>query len=226
MSSPDVTPEELRAQLERRFRAITSRISIGRTEVEILHPANPEDLIDEAEFERDERLPYWADLWPSAIVLARRVARLNGAGKTLLELGCGSGLVASAAALAGFSVTASDYYDDSLAFTRVNVFANSGQDPEVRLVDWRSLPRDLPRFDMVVASDVLYERTYGELVAGVINRTLARGGSAMIADPGRLAAPTFVSACDRLGLRVRTVARVPYETAPYKQTIDLYDVRR
>lgn len=226
MSEPETSPEALRAELERRFRAITSRISIGRTEVEILHPANPEDLIDEAEFERDERLPYWADLWPSAIVLARRVARLNGAGKTLLELGCGSGLVASAAALAGFAVTASDYYDDALAFTRVNVHRNSGQDPDTRMVDWRSLPRDLPRFDMVVASDVLYERTYGELVAQVLNRTLARGGEGLIADPGRLAAPTFVAAVQRLGLGVRTVGRVPYETAPYKQTIDLYEVKR
>ena len=34
-------------------------------------PRSAEELINEADFARDERLPYWADVWPSAIAMAR-----------------------------------------------------------------------------------------------------------------------------------------------------------
>ena len=46
----------------------TSRSADGS--VSLLHPASAEDLINEQDFERDERLPYWADKWPSSFVLA------------------------------------------------------------------------------------------------------------------------------------------------------------
>ena len=137
---------------------MSSVLRVDDRELSLIHPANAEDLIDEAEFERDERLPYWADIWPSARVLATHVARLKGRGRSLLELGCGAGLVATSAALAGFRVCATDYYEDALRFTELNVAEHTGEVPETRLVDWRKLPRDLGRFDLVVGSDVLYER--------------------------------------------------------------------
>src|SRR5881392_4229957 len=61
--------EELERSLRRRFRVDEAAVDVGDVRIVLLHPANPEDLIDEQEFERDERLPYWADLWPSAKLL-------------------------------------------------------------------------------------------------------------------------------------------------------------
>src|SRR5262249_23673214 len=148
---------ELESSLERRFRVAETRVDIGDRAFAIRHPANAEELISEEDFERDERLPYWADIWPSARVLAARLLEQNGAGRPLIELGCGAGLVSSAAAVAGFDVVATDYYDDALRFTRLNAHRNSGSDITTRLLDWRAMPSDLARFDVVVASDVLYE---------------------------------------------------------------------
>lgn len=226
VGSPRVSAEidALAVQLERRFRTTRTTASIGTRSVEILHPASPDELIDEEDFERDERLPYWADVWPSAIVLARRLVGEVGRGRQLLELGCGAGLVATAASLARFAVTATDYYEDSLLFTRVNVARNSGVDPTTRIVDWRELPADLGQFDLVVASDVLYEHTYGELVAAAIARTLMPRGLAILADPGRIAAGDFIDSARRRGLEVHTADRVRFPHGQATQTIDLYEV--
>lgn len=221
---PGADVDALAERLERRFRTTRTSVTAGAHTIELVHPATPEDLIDEADFDRDERLPYWADLWPSAVVLARRVAGMRSDGRALLELGCGAGLVATAAALSGFDVTATDYYEDSLLFTRLNVARNAGADPGLRLVDWRDLPPDLGTFDVVVASDVLYEHTYGALVAAAVARALRPTGLAILADPGRIAAGDFVDAARQRGLEVWTADRVRYQHGEATQTIDLYEL--
>src|SRR5439155_4759111 len=157
---------DLEARLERRFRTRETIVDLERRQVRILHPANADDLISEEDFVRDERLPYWADLWPSAIMLSRSMVNEVGRGARLLELGCGSGLVTVAAAIAGYDVLATDYYDDALLFTQANAERNpSDGSVRTRDVDWRQLPEDLGRFSRVIAADVLYEPSYGDLVA-------------------------------------------------------------
>ena len=216
----------LRDLLGRRFRTVESVVVVDDRKLSLLHPESADELIDEADFERDERLPYWADIWPSARILASYVAQLDGKGRSLLELGCGAGLVATVATLAGFRVCATDYYEDALRFTAVNVAEHTGSLPETRLVDWRALPTDLGRFDFVVGSDVLYEREYGGLVARAMDITLSRNGEAVIADPGRIAAEEFVRDASERGLRLIAHEQVPYVDGAIRQTISLYRLRR
>ena len=218
--------ESLREELERRFRTRTTTVRVGSGEIALLHPADPESLISEEEFERDERLPYWADVWPSSIVLARFVTSLPGPGRTLLELGSGAGLVATSAALAGFDVTVSDYYEDSLRFSRENVRHHTGREPRAMLLDWRAMPAELPRYDVVLGSDVLYERPYGALVAEAFARTLAPDGAGYVTDPGRIAVKDFLDATTQRGLHVRTLDRIAHQAeGGGKQTIDIYQIR-
>ena len=47
-------------KLRRRFRVTETEIPIAGRTLSILHPESAEDLIDEREFDLDERLPYWA----------------------------------------------------------------------------------------------------------------------------------------------------------------------
>lgn len=183
------------------FDVVTSHVDINGEQFAIVHPRDAESLIDEAAFNRDERLPYWADLWPSAVALARAVRAMAGEGRTLLELGCGVGLVAAAALKAGFDVTASDYYDEALAFARLNGLRNAGREPKTMILDWRHLPTAIPAFDVVVGADVLYERAYGSVVARAIATTLAERGRALIADPGRVGSPAFFDSLHDVGLR-------------------------
>jgi len=216
------TLDELRAQ----FDIVRTDILIAGREVRIHHPRNADDLIDEQAYADDERLPYWADVWPSARVLAERVATMPVDDRRFLELGCGAGLVSVAAAIAGFDVTATDYYDEALRFTALNVLVNTGALIDTRIGDWRRFPHDIGRFELVVASDVLYEQPHTALIAGVLDRTLTARGSGIIADPGRVAAPKFVDECKERGMPASMLDRVTFEEGNIRQTIDLYEVRR
>jgi len=215
--------ESLRADLERRFRTTTRTVQVGGRDVDLLSPANADDLISEDDYVMDERLPYWADLWPSAQILAGEVRTMRLAGQRVLELGCGMGLVAIAAAMAGGEVTATDYYEDAIRFAELNAAEATGRPIRTRMVDWSRMPADLGKFDVVLASDVLYEPRYAALVAGAIAATLARGGEAIIADPGRIALPSFRDECTALGLMTSGDAR-PYAEAEIRQTITLWRV--
>src|SRR5690348_15936879 len=98
-----MNPDEIEAldeSLRRRFRVVDEDVAINERTFRIAHPASAEELISEEDFERDERLPYWAELWPSARVLATTMLELPGHGRSLLELGCGAGLVTTCAAAA------------------------------------------------------------------------------------------------------------------------------
>lgn len=212
-------------ELERRFVTARETVSLASGALELLRPRDAEALISEEAFALDERLPYWADLWPSSLVLAGEVGAESGGGRALLELGCGLGLVTVAAMRAGYDALATDYYDDALLFTRANAWLSLGREPRVRHVNWRALPPELERAERVVASDVLYERPYGELLAEAIDATLAEDGRATVADPGRVAADTFVTACGARGFDVRVESR-PWSAGPIRQTIRLYEITR
>src|SRR5688500_20378376 len=80
---------------------VEETIVLGGRDLGVLRPRDSEALIDEHAFEHDEFLPYWAELWPSGLALARRVAVRALHGARTLELGCGLGLPSLAAALAG-----------------------------------------------------------------------------------------------------------------------------
>ena len=214
------------ASLERRFRTVIVDVAVGNATYSILKPANADDLIREEDFVKDERLPYWADVWPSSTILAARLRELNGKGVSALELGCGVGLCTIAARSVGCDVLSTDYYDDALEFTRANVFRNLGGDANTMLFDWRHPPRNLGRYDVVLASDVLYELEYATLLPPILDQTLAERGFALIADPGRVAVQLFLESCGQRGLVARKEETRPFESGEIRQRIDIYSVRR
>jgi ETFB lysine methyltransferase len=236
IEKPVLSGDALVSALNNRFRTSVEDATVeahtpgsmvrGSLTFSILKPANSDDLIREEDFVKDERLPYWADVWPSSLILAGRLLELDGRGKTALELGCGVGLSTLAATKAGFDVLSTDYYEDALDVTRANVFRNLGKLARTRLVDWRHLPGDLGVFDLAFASDVLYEKEYALLLPVILERVLSPGGLALIADPGRVAAPDFVEACGRHGLVIRGKETRPFEAGEIRQKIDIYQIAR
>ena len=215
--------------LERRFDTTVDDIDVGKRTLSILRPRNSDDLITEEDFVMDERLPYWADIWPASTVLASYLISLaedgrDRSGRRCLELGCGVGLVTTAAMIAGYEVTATDYYTDSLAFTRANAWRNTGLNPQARMIDWRSFPADSGSFDLILASDVLYEKEYALILPGIFKRALAPGGMVILADPGRIGVPEFRDECAATGLVIRDKTTIPFEVGEITQQVDLYEV--
>jgi predicted nicotinamide N-methyase len=223
-SVPVLDGEALVGALTRRFRTSVEDATVDEHTFSILKPANADDLIREEDFVKDERLPYWADVWPSSIILAGKLLELDGRGRSALELGCGVGLSTLAATSAGFDVLSTDYYEDALDVTRANVFRNLGKLARTRLVDWRHLPLDLGTFDLIFASDVLYEQEYAKLLPVLLRGLLSSEGIVLIADPGRVAAPVFVEACVEHGLAILKKETRPFEAGEIKQKIDIYEI--
>jgi len=107
-------------------------------ELVILRPRDAESLLDEQAFDaRDEFIPYWADLWPSAQLLARTIGARALRGRRVLELGCGLGLPSLAAAAAGGRVLATDWAPDAIEAVRVNATRNDLALDTV-VADWRA----------------------------------------------------------------------------------------
>lgn len=222
--------KELIADLERRYRVVTETIRVGEGSLRMLHPESADDLISEEDFVGDERLPYWAAIWPSSIVLAAEIANGDLAAargkKRTMELGCGIGVVTTAAMKAGLDVLATDYYEPALEFTRANTCKNLSKEAKTRMVNWRELPTDLGRFDLLLASDVLYEREYAGLLPRVFDKLLQFDGHAVLADPGRVSTPAFLYACKGAGFKVVDLKSVQWEEGVIKQKIDIYTIGR
>lgn len=127
----------------------------------VIHlPPDPfaEDLIDMEMYEREEELPYWAELWPSSLALSRVLHRRPLRGLKVLELGCGMALPSIVAACGGARVLATDFQPDALDAARHNALVN-GVVIEVGLGDWRDTAPLVARgpWDLVIGADLLYE---------------------------------------------------------------------
>ena len=183
------------------------RIVVAGRELVIARPDDPESLIDESRFDEDEFLPYWADLWPSGIALARHVAELDLGGKRVLELGCGLALPSFAAALAGADVLATDWAPEAIELVAVNAAAN-GLRVSGAVLDWTSQQLSDERFDVVVAADVLYEERNAVPLLRVLGETVAPGGHVLVADPGRRHAATFFGQAQAAGWAAQRLAAV------------------
>jgi predicted nicotinamide N-methyase len=166
-------------------------VDVGLRRLSLLRPPSAEALIDEDAFARDEFLPYWAELWPSAVALARHVAELPLAGVRVLELGCGLALPSIAAALAGGDVLATDWSEEALRLAERNA-ARNGARLATALLRWSDPPAVDPA-ELVLAADVLYEQRNAVQLAELLPAVLAPGGTALVADPGRTYAKSFLA---------------------------------
>jgi len=183
-------------------------VAIAGHDLALLRPRDTEALLDEEAFEHDEFLPYWAELWPSALALARMVAARALHGARTLELGCGLGLPSLAAALAGGRVLATDWSPDAVAMTARNAERN-GLSIETLVCSWSEPEPLLERgpWNLVLASDVLYEERNGEALAPLLPRLLAPHGEVWLADPGRPAAERFLAGFAHEKREARELAR-------------------
>jgi predicted nicotinamide N-methyase len=167
-------------------------------DLRIVRPRDSEELLEERAFDHEELLPYWAEVWPSSLALARAIGSRSLRGARTLELGCGLGLVSIAAARAGARVLATDWSAGAIRFTTDNAALN---DVEVTtaVVDW-SAPDEIVAgapWQLVLGSDVLYEKRNVTQMIDLLPQLVRRTGEVWIADPGRQTSMEFLELAKR-----------------------------
>jgi predicted nicotinamide N-methyase len=129
--------------------------------------------------------PFWAFAWAGGQALARHILDSTDvfSGRTVIDVGTGSGLAAIAAAKAGAAaVTAFDIDVLSTVAAKLNAEANAV------LVDASTadvLDGDDGRSEIVLVGDLFYERELGERVLAWAERRKAQGALVLVGDPGR-----------------------------------------
>jgi predicted nicotinamide N-methyase len=166
-------------------------IPLDGRDLRLLRPRDAEALLDEHAFEHEEFLPYWAELWPSSLALARAIGGRALRGARTLELGCGLGLPSIAAALAGGRVLATDWSPEAIAMTETNAERNDVE-LETLVCSWTAPQRLLDRapWDLVLGSDLLYEQRNVDVLLDLLPRL---GTDVLLADPGRKPAERFLA---------------------------------
>ena len=129
--------------------------------------------------------PIFGMLWPAGFALAEHMLEFPIAGKRILEVGCGSGLASLVLQRRGADITASDHHPLAAEFLQHNAQLNGL--PPIKFVDaqWLGPNPTLGKFDVVIGSDVLYERDHPALLAGFIQEHADSAACVVITEPGR-----------------------------------------
>jgi predicted nicotinamide N-methyase len=166
--------------------------------------------------------PFWAFPWAGGQGLARYVLDHpeTVAGRRVLDVASGSGLVAIAAAKAGaLTVTAGDIDENALAAIMLNAAANDTPQVTPRSVDLAAATAG--DAEVVLAADVFYQRELAAMALRFLQAARAAGAAVLAADPGRAFVP-------RAELTVLTTYDVPVlsvlEDIPVKP-VTIYQLR-
>ncbi len=176
-------------------------------------------LFEELKKSGDERLledlcPYFGKVWPAARGLVECLGELPGEelhGKRVLEVGCGLALPSLVLAQRGAKVTATDFHPDVPWFLARNQQAN-GLDNliDYLALDWRKSDRPPVAWDLIVGSDILYEKQHSGEVAEALHSLSGPSTTLYIGDPGRPYLQGFADEMVQRGWRLETkVFRVP-----------------
>lgn len=184
----------------------TLDVTPGAQAYSVLRPEDMDVLLDGAADDPEQNLPYWAELWPSGIALARAIAREPDLvrDERVLEVGSGLGVTAAAALRAGADLIAADYSPESLRLCRYNALRIAGREPETVRLNWRQPSAEFlalaeDGYPIVLAADVLYESRDVQPMLRFMEQIVAPGGLLWLAEPGRPPAARFLAAAEDAG---------------------------
>jgi predicted nicotinamide N-methyase len=229
-AASDRLARRLLLRIQRRFETVTQPLDLEPLRLTFTRVADPDRVLDEVaeEADRHERrtghhrqdedlhLPYWAELWDSALGVARFLVEGSPRpDESVLDLGCGMGLAGVAAAALGARVLFADIEPPALLFARLNSLPWFGH-VRTRRLNWRT-DRLSEKFETILGSDILYERQQWEYLDAFWRGHLAPAGRVVLGEPGRQTGDKFMSWILRRGWQLRvTVQNVPTRPAPIR----------
>ena len=146
--------------------------------------------------------PLFGLVWPSAQKLADLMQTWELRGKRVLEVGCGLGLASLVIHRRQGDITASDCHPLTEIFLKANVVLNDLPPLHYETGNWGRVNKGLGMFDLLIASDVLYERSHPAQLSGFIQEHAAEGAEVLIVDPNRGNRSAFHKDMARMGFSV------------------------
>lgn len=147
----------------------------------------------------------FGQVWPSGRVLAEAMSHFDVAGKRILELGCGLGLSSLVLAQRGANVVASDHHPLAESFLAYNAGLNDLPAVTYRDLPWAVPDATLGSFDLIIGSDILYERDHAAQIAAMMLRHANPDAELLVTDPGRGNSGPFTRAMASQGYEVTEI---------------------
>ena len=194
-------------RIHRRYQTTEQIVGLNGVKFPFVRVTDPDVVLDQvaAEVDLHERLhgreasgqmmhlPYWAELWDSAmgiaLHLAENASRLNLRKLSVLDLGCGMGLSGAAAAGLGARLLFADLESPALLFARLNSLPWRRR-VRTRQLNWQR-DRLNERFDLIIGADILYEKAQWPYLEPFWRAHLNAGGTALLGEPGRSTGDMF-----------------------------------
>lgn len=129
--------------------------------------------------------PLFGQAWPSGSVLANYMVDFEIDGMRILEIGCGLALSSLVLQQRGADITASDHHPLAEAFLQRNARLNHLALVPYQDLPWETANHTLGRFDLIIGSDVLYERGHAAGIAALVQQHSQPTMQIVISDPGR-----------------------------------------
>jgi len=160
----------------------------------------------------------FGQVWPSGRVLAEAMCTFDIVGKRILEIGCGLGLSSLVLQRRKADITASDQHPLAQSFLAFNARLNELPELPYRGLSWATPDTGLGRFDLMIGSDILYERDHIEQLASLLQRHAVASAEIVFTDPGRGNSAPFTRALAKQGYQVTEVRSRFNErdTAPFR----------
>jgi predicted nicotinamide N-methyase len=164
-------------------------------------------------------------LWPSSEVLANFIYNYDFKNKKILEVGCGIGLSSLVLNRLNADITATDYHPEAENFLDINTQLN--QDDEIPFVrtSWSDkFTEKLGKFDLIIGSDLLYERNHAELLSAFINAHANQKCKVILVNPNRGHQRKFTNKMEEYGFSCLSFEPIntDYLEEPYKGKIFKY----
>lgn len=169
--------------------------------------------------------PLFGIVWDSSLVLAHVILDLDIIGKRILEVGCGIGLSSLLLNNRLANITATDYHPEAEKFLIENVKLNKGNDIPFIRTGWEDAESDLGEFDLIIGSDLLYERDHSSCLSGFIDQHAKKACDVIVVDPGRGNHAQFSKKMVKLGYSHRQSKpnTTEYLTKPFRGQILRYN---
>jgi predicted nicotinamide N-methyase len=193
-------------RIHRRYVTRTLPVRVGSLNLDFTRIENPDTVLNLFAAEADQlekvtgkrlpdealHLPFWAELWDSAMGVAQVLERRrdNLAGKRVLDLGCGQGLTGTVAAACGAKVLFADLEPPALMFARLNSLPWNNF-VRTRQLNWQT-DQLSEKFDLIIGADILYEKPQWPFLESFWEHHLAEGGLILLGEPGRQTGDDFI----------------------------------